>query len=116
MSWIILFSSDENFVVLDYCPRNMVQVSQLESVDGIPGLKGVTDSCFLLWVTLLQNHENKTQEMLLSFSSESDRGRWVEAVTPATSQVALLSTYQHVNMGANGNNIKPLSCPFLGSR
>jgi len=63
----------------------MIQVTELESSEGIPGLG--EQPGFALWLTLLQNHENKTQEMLLSFCSESDRGRWMEAVTPASSQV-----------------------------
>jgi len=79
--------SDEKFLVLDYSPRNMIQVTELESSEGIPGLG--EQPGFALWLTLLQNHENKTQEMLLSFCSESDRGRWMEAVTPASSQVRL---------------------------
>jgi len=77
--------SDEKFLVLDYSPRNMIQVTELESSDGIPGLG--EQPGFALWLTLLQNHEHKTQEMLLSFHSESDRGRWMEAVTPASSQI-----------------------------
>jgi len=77
--------SDEKFLVLDYSPRNMIQVTELESSEGIPGLG--EQPGFALWLTLLQNHENKTQEMLLSFCSESDRGRWMEAVTPASSQI-----------------------------
>jgi len=77
--------NDEKFLVLDYSPRNMIQVTELESSEGIPGLG--EQPGFALWLTLLQNHENKTQEMLLSFCSESDRGRWMEAVTPASSQV-----------------------------
>ena len=79
--------NDEKFLVLDYSPRNMIQVTELESSEGIPGLG--EQPGFALWLTLLQNHENKTQEMLLSFCSESDRGRWMEAVTPASSQVRL---------------------------
>ena len=80
--------SDEKFLVLDYSPRNMIQVTELESSEGIPGLG--EQPGFALWLTLLQNHENKTQEMLLSFCSESDRGRWMEAVTPASSQVRMM--------------------------
>ena len=53
----------------------------LDSVETIPGLDV---NSYPVWLTLLQNHENKTVEMLLSFSSDTERTRWVESVTPAT--------------------------------
>merc|ERR1739842_268144 len=40
----------------------------------------------LLIMTMLQNHENKTVEMVLSCPLESDRTRWVDAVTPRQSE------------------------------
>jgi len=79
--------SEERFVVLDYSPRNMIQVSELESSEGVPGLGGGDQAGFALWLTLLQNHEHKTQEMLLAFATESERGRWMAAVRPTASQV-----------------------------
>ena len=54
----------------------------MDSVDGVPGLDHHTPG-FALWLTLLQNHENKTVEMLLSFSSETERAKWVESVQPS---------------------------------
>ena len=80
------FYSDDKFAVVDYSHRNMVEVSELESSHGIPGLG--EQSGFPAWLTLLQNHENKTQEMLISFNSESDRYRWIEVVSPAISNVS----------------------------
>jgi neuronal guanine nucleotide exchange factor len=77
--------SDDKFAVIDYSHRNMVEVSELESSHGIPGLG--EHSGFPAWLTLLQNHEHKTQEMLISFSSESDRFRWIEVVSPVISNV-----------------------------
>lgn len=84
--------SDEKFAVVDYCHRNMVQTSELESSHGIPGL--VEYSGFPAWLTLLQNHENKTQEMLISFSTESDRQRWIELISPLISNVAGEKIYE----------------------
>ncbi len=49
-----------------YMCRNLVQVGQVEGEGCIPG---VGESGFPLWVTLLQNWDNKTQELLLSFTS-----------------------------------------------
>lgn len=66
----------------------MLQVCELESSEGVPGLGGGDQGGFALWLTLLQNHEHKTQEMLLSFPSDSDRGRWISVVTPQSSQVS----------------------------
>lgn len=79
--------SEERFIVLDYTPRNMIQVSELEDSEGVPGLGSGEQGGFALWLTLLQNHEHKTQEMLLSFSSDCDRARWMAAVTPTASLV-----------------------------
>ena len=59
-----------------------MQITPLDSVDTIPGLDGNTPG-YAVWLTLLQNHENKTVEMLLTFTSDLERTRWVEAVTPA---------------------------------
>ena len=82
----LIFFSDERFAVVDYSYRNMVEVSELESSQGIPGLG--EHNGFPAWLTLLKNHEHKTQEMLISFNSESDRFRWMEVVSPITSNVS----------------------------
>ncbi len=36
----------------------------------------------VVWFTLLQNHENKTVEWLITFASEAEKTRWIELVTP----------------------------------
>jgi len=87
--------SDEHYVVVDHCPRNLVQMQEIDNAEnlGIPGLSSSSkrDSVELsfAWLTLLQSgHENKTVEWLLSFpaastsASECDRGAWISAVTP----------------------------------
>ena len=79
--------SEEKFLVLDHCSRNMVQMSALESVDTVPGLDTGHTPVTGVWLTLLQNHENKTVEMLLSFTSETERLRWLETMTPVTDTV-----------------------------
>ena len=58
-------------------------MTPLDSVDTVPGLDTHTPG-YALWLTLLQNHENRTVEMLLCFTTEAERTRWVEAVTPCT--------------------------------
>ena len=72
--------------MVDYSYRNMVEVSKLESNQGIPGFG--EHNGFPAWLTLLQNHEHKTQEMLISFNSESDRFRWMEMISPLISNVS----------------------------
>ena len=87
--------SDEHYVVVDHCPRNLVQMQEIDNAEnlGIPGLSSSSkrDSVDLsfAWLTLLQSgHENKTVEWLLSFpaastsASECDRAAWIAAVTP----------------------------------
>ena len=56
-------------------------MTPLDSVDTVPGLDTHTPG-YALWLTLLQNHENRTVEMLLSFSSDAERTKWVESVRP----------------------------------
>lgn len=79
--------SEENFIVLDYCPRNMVQVLSLEDTNGdnhiAPRLPSNGKNLFQL--TMLNNHKGKTIEIILSANLESERTRWMEAVTPPTS-------------------------------
>eukprot|EP00095_Tigriopus_kingsejongensis_P010586 maker-scaffold449_size167299-snap-gene-0.16 protein:Tk10586 transcript:maker-scaffold449_size167299-snap-gene-0.16-mRNA-1 annotation:"hypothetical protein DAPPUDRAFT_43086" len=76
---------DGNFLVVDHCPRNLVTLAGVESVEGIPGVGKYLSENNPCWLTLLQNHESKTIEWLISFNYESDRLRWIEAVTPQTS-------------------------------
>ena len=74
----------------------MVEVSELESSQGIPGLG--EHSGFPAWLTLLQNHEHKTQEMLISFNSEADRFGWIEVIFPVISHVSYKSIFKSVSL------------------
>ena len=53
--------------------------------DGLPGI--CEAGSFPLWITLLQNSESRTQELLLSFNSASNRQAWADLLTPQPSQV-----------------------------
>ncbi|XP_023209637.1 uncharacterized protein LOC111612626 [Centruroides sculpturatus] len=78
--------SEENFVVLDYCPRNMLQVMSLEDMEEgqiVPRLPSNRKNFFQL--TMLKNHKGKTVELILSANLESERTRWMDAVTPPLS-------------------------------
>ncbi|XP_064460780.1 uncharacterized protein LOC135370837 [Ornithodoros turicata] len=78
---------EEYYSVVDYCPRNMVQTSSTEGQDsGIFLPPRLPDCCRNLFqMTILQNHEGKTVEMLLSTDSESEKTRWIDALTPVMS-------------------------------
>ena len=85
---------EERHLVLDYSPRNMLQMTPLDSVEGVPGLGESQQPGYAVWLTLLQNQESRTLEMLLNFSSDCERERWVEAVTPVSSEVPGESIYE----------------------
>ncbi|TRY79094.1 hypothetical protein TCAL_13563 [Tigriopus californicus] len=76
---------DEQFAVVDHCPRNLVTLAEVDSLDGIPGGGKYLSESNMCWLTLLQNHDAKTVEWLISFNFESDRLRWIEQVTPQQS-------------------------------
>ncbi|KAK2705635.1 hypothetical protein QYM36_015873 [Artemia franciscana] len=73
---------EECYHVIDYCLRNMAQLTDLDA--DIFMSKGETGKNLLL-LTMLQNHENKTNEIILQCNSDSDRTRWIDAITPKIS-------------------------------
>lgn len=73
---------DDYYVVLDHCPRNMVQACA--EPPALP--PRLPDCCHHLFqLTLLQNSAGRTVEMLLAAESESDKTRWMDVLTPAVS-------------------------------
>ncbi|XP_059485709.1 uncharacterized protein LOC132202666 [Neocloeon triangulifer] len=82
---------EEGYQVLDYCARNMVEVvnpeDYAEGTISLPWRISDMSSKNMLLLTLLQNHEKKMNEMVLSCQLESDKQRWLAAfTTPQTSQ------------------------------
>jgi len=78
--------SDDKYVVVEHSPRAMVTVDDVDSSHNIPGLPGGEGngiSGFPLWLILLQNSERRTQEMMISFRSETERHKWKDMVTPS---------------------------------
>ncbi|XP_037075717.1 ephexin-1-like isoform X2 [Pollicipes pollicipes] len=75
--------SDGFYLVLDYCLRNMVQLTE-----------NAEDRADKFLLTLLSNHEGKTVEMLFCCPVESERVRWVEAVTPKTQKTETETVYE----------------------
>ena len=84
--------------MVDYCPRNLVQMSELLEEEGSGGSSGNPlprlpygmshaknlDLKQVVLFTLLQNHEHKTIEWLLTFPTEAEKSQWIQLVTPDT--------------------------------
>ncbi|KAH8302565.1 hypothetical protein KR044_008282, partial [Drosophila immigrans] len=74
---------ESNFSVFDYCPRSMLTLTSGDSLPQLP-TKDIKDpiSKNLMLMTLLENYERKTVELVLSCPSVSDQQRWLEAMRP----------------------------------
>uniref|UniRef100_A0A182PQH0 DH domain-containing protein n=1 Tax=Anopheles epiroticus TaxID=199890 RepID=A0A182PQH0_9DIPT len=79
-------SSDENYLVIDYCQRALLTVSSGDIVPGLPAKEMQTIGKNLIIMTLLENHEGKTIEMILSCPSETERERWLMVTEPPASE------------------------------
>lgn len=62
---------EESYVAVDHCPRSLLEVCSAE---------GVAATKHALLLTLLDNHEGRTVEMLMSCGSETEVSRWREAL------------------------------------
>ncbi|RZC38474.1 uncharacterized protein BDFB_001401, partial [Asbolus verrucosus] len=76
--------SENLYTVIHYCPRNLVELNSTEMLMSLP-VKD-TQGRHLLFLTILENQNEKTVEFLLSCNSESDKERWIEALTPPKSE------------------------------
>ncbi|KAI5710426.1 hypothetical protein M8J75_008555 [Diaphorina citri] len=70
--------SNGSYSVIDYCTRAMMQMAAIE--DSVP-----PTNKYLILLTILENHEQKTVEIVLSCDTESGRQRWLEATAPPAS-------------------------------
>jgi neuronal guanine nucleotide exchange factor len=60
-------TGDESYVVMDYCPRNVVQMTSTEGMTNLP-VKFTSDGGQnLVLLTMLQNHEKKTVKMVRQY-------------------------------------------------
>ncbi|XP_059218276.1 uncharacterized protein LOC106092931 isoform X1 [Stomoxys calcitrans] len=78
---------EEQFSVFDYCPRNMLTITSGDSLPQVPtkDLNSQTSKNLIL-MTLLENHQRKTSELLLSCPSVSEQERWLQAMRPPESE------------------------------
>ncbi|XP_021366449.1 uncharacterized protein LOC110458828 isoform X3 [Mizuhopecten yessoensis] len=76
------------YVVYDHAPRNSLHVEMLESTDKSRYLpQGAPSGCKNLFVVvLLENHEQKHTELILSCKSTSDRTRWIDSLSPSAKE------------------------------
>ncbi|KAL9904895.1 ephexin isoform 2-T2 [Glossina fuscipes fuscipes] len=74
---------EENFSVFDYCPRSMLTIASGDSLPQLPTKDlNSQSSKNLILMTLLENHERKTVELILSCPSVSEQERWLQAMRP----------------------------------
>lgn len=69
--------SEDTYLVVDHCPRSLVQMTEMKEV--------IANNRYLIMLTMLENHESKTIEMVLGCDSETARQRWLQAVSTPTS-------------------------------
>ncbi|XP_033764186.1 uncharacterized protein LOC117345258 isoform X2 [Pecten maximus] len=76
------------YVVNDYAPRNALHVETLDTTDKSRYLpQGAPSGCKNLFVVvLLENHEQKHTELILSCKSPSDRTRWIDSLSPSAKE------------------------------
>ncbi|XP_060066680.1 uncharacterized protein LOC132546964 [Ylistrum balloti] len=76
------------YVVNDYAPRNALHVETLDNTDKSRYLpQGAPSGCKNLFVVvLLENHEQKHTELILSCKSPSDRTRWIDSLSPSAKE------------------------------
>uniref|UniRef100_A0A8W7K5T4 Guanine nucleotide exchange factor tim n=1 Tax=Anopheles albimanus TaxID=7167 RepID=A0A8W7K5T4_ANOAL len=78
--------SDESYLVVDYCQRALLAVSSGDVVPGLPAKEMQALGKNLIIMTLLENHEGKTVEMILSCPTETERERWLMVAEPPASE------------------------------
>ena len=91
---LYLLYRDEKLQVLDYCQRNLLDMSAVELSSSITSLgmgaliSSVAGSgCSTksgAWLTLIQNSSSKTCEMIILFDTAQDRVTWLDLIQPGT--------------------------------
>ncbi|KAL4219522.1 Rho guanine nucleotide exchange factor [Mactra antiquata] len=81
---LIAKKKGSKYIVTDRCERNVIYIELIEKPEKCARIlpHGVPNNCkFLFLLTMLENHEEKQVETVYSCKSESDRTRWIEALT-----------------------------------
>ncbi|XP_055611034.1 uncharacterized protein LOC129757763 [Uranotaenia lowii] len=77
---------DETYLVTDYCQRALLTVTSGDVVPQLPTKEMQALGKHLIILTLLENHEGKTVEMIVSCPSETERERWLKVTEPLASE------------------------------
>lgn len=64
MSYFNFFFSEESYLVFDHCARSMLTVSSGDVIPHLPTKEMSNVGKHLILMTLLENHEGKTIEMV----------------------------------------------------
>ncbi|GJQ82198.1 hypothetical protein Trydic_g15767 [Trypoxylus dichotomus] len=81
--FIVSKITDDNFTVMHYCPRNMIEVN----VDMAPNVPVKdTNNSHQIFLTILENQYEKLVEILFSSDSSTDKERWLNVLAPAKSE------------------------------
>ncbi|XP_073944417.1 ephexin isoform X3 [Choristoneura fumiferana] len=84
---------ENSHVAVDFCPRSLLEVCAGDAGGGGGGGAGGASAKHALLLTLLENHEGRTLEMMISCPSETDASRWSEALAPPTAEGAGEAVY-----------------------
>ncbi|GFS29640.1 rho guanine nucleotide exchange factor 26 [Nephila pilipes] len=72
--------NDDSYTVVDYCLREKVQAKAVNAQD-LQQPVVVPNTCrYLLYLTLFNNHQGSSIDMILNCTLLSERTRWIEAI------------------------------------
>ncbi|XP_062571518.1 uncharacterized protein LOC134233571 isoform X1 [Saccostrea cucullata] len=79
---------NNTYVVTDYAKRNALHVENIDTPEKAKLLPNSVPSGMknLFIVALLENHEQRQVELVLSCKSPSDRTRWIDALSPTAKE------------------------------
>ncbi|KAJ6640769.1 Ephexin-1 [Pseudolycoriella hygida] len=77
---------DDTYTVFDYCSRSLLTVSSGDVIPQLPTKEITMAGKHLILMTLIENHDGKMIEMILSCSSETERQRWLHVTEPPLSE------------------------------
>ena len=89
----MFYRREEKMLVVDYCQRNLLDLTAVELSAALPGLAG-TEGDRGAWLSLIQNCEKKTQEMIVIFQQQADRQTWIDLVKPKQVKPNLTAPFQ----------------------
>ncbi|KAG4069581.1 hypothetical protein HA402_002644 [Bradysia odoriphaga] len=77
---------EDAYTVFDYCSRSLLTVSSGDVIPQLPTKEITMAGKHLILMTLIENHDGKMVEMILSCASETERQRWLHVTEPPLSE------------------------------